>query len=173
MEVVNVIQGIWICVISGTNSHVTPFLSVCADVFPQRCWLLEAAVAEWAAARPLTSVDELVVFEMLQAAQALPTDGTHIRFLSGVCAPMFAQTIQVAETVSTLRTRVWLFTRVYAQVGFKGPRLTEATATDSTWVGLLSCVNADVLLQAGDQAESLSALQAVVRPISRGISCCV
>ncbi len=121
MEIVNVIHGVWVRVITGTNSHVTTFLPVRADVFPQRCGLLEAAVAEGAAARPLSSVDELVVFEVLQAAQALPADGTHVGFLSGVCASVFAQTVQVSEAVSTLRARVWLLTRVYAQVGFKSP----------------------------------------------------
>lgn len=114
MKVVNVINGVWVRVITGTNSHVTAFLPVCADVFPQRCRLLKAAIAEGAAARPLAGVDELVVFEVLQAAQALPTDGTHIGFLSGVCAPVFAQTVQVAEAVSTLRARVWLLTCVCA-----------------------------------------------------------
>lgn len=121
MKVVNVINGIWVRVVIGTNSHVTAFLPVRADVFPQRCRLLEAAVTEGAAAWPLPSVDELVMFEVLQAAQALPTDGTHIGFLPSVRAPVFAQTVQVPETVSTLRTRVRLLTCVYAQVGFKGP----------------------------------------------------
>ncbi len=121
MEVVNVIHGVWVRVITGTNSHVTAFLPVRADVFPQRRGLLEAAVAEGAAARSLSGVDELVVFEVLQAAQALPTDGAHVGFLPGVRAPVFAQTVQVAEAVSTLGARVWLLARVYAQVGFKRP----------------------------------------------------
>lgn len=121
MEIVNVIHGIWVRVVTGTNSHVAAFLPVCADVFPQRRRLLEAAVAEGAAARPLSGVDELVVFEVLQAAQPLPADGAHVGFLSGVCAPVFAQTVQVAEAVSTLRARVWLLACVYTQVGLKRP----------------------------------------------------
>lgn len=102
MEVVNIIHGIWVRVITGSDPHVTAFLPMRADVFPQRRGLLEAAVAEGAAAWSLSGVDELMVFEVLQAAQALSTDGTHVRFLSGVCAPVFAQTVQVAEAVSTL-----------------------------------------------------------------------
>lgn len=173
MEVVNIIHGVWVRVIAGANSQVTALLPVRADVFPQRCRLLEAAVAEGATAGSLSSVDELVVLEVLQAAQALPADGAHVWLLSRVRAPVFAQTVQVAEGVSTLRARVWLFTRVYAQVSLKSPRLAEAAAAHSTRVGLLSCVDADVLLQAGDQSEGLSTLQAVVRPISRGFHCCV
>lgn len=102
MKVVNVIHGVWVRVIAGTNPHVTAFLPVRADMLPQRCRLFEAAVAEGAAARSLSSVDELVVFEVLQATQALPADGAHIRFLPCVCASVFAQTVQVAEAVSTL-----------------------------------------------------------------------
>lgn len=169
MKVVNVIHGVWVRVITGTDSHVTAFLPVRADVLPQCRGLLEAAVAEGAAARSLSGVDELVVFEVLQAAQALPADGAHVWFLPRVCASVFAQTVQVAEAVSTLRTRVRFLTRVYAQVGLKGARLTETAATDRARVWLLSGVDANVLLQAGDQAEGLSALQAVVGPISRGL----
>lgn len=102
MKVVNVIHGIWVRVITGTNPHVTAFLPVCTDVLPQRRRLLEGAVAEGAAARSLSGVDELVVFEVLQAAQAFPADGAHIRFLPCMCASVFAQTVQVAEAVSTL-----------------------------------------------------------------------
>lgn len=120
MKVVNVIHGVWVRVVTGTNSHVTAFLPMCADVLPQRGGLLEAAVAEGAAARSLSGVDELVVFEVLQPAQTLPTDGAHVRFLSRVRASVFAQTVQVAEAVSTLRTRVRFLTCVYAQVGLKG-----------------------------------------------------
>lgn len=173
MEVVNVIHGVCVRVVTGTDPHVAAFLPVRADVFPQCGGLLESAVAEGAAARPLPGVNELVVFEVLQAAQALPADGAHVGFLPRVCAPVLAQTVQVAEAVSTLRARVWLLTRVYAQVGFKRSRLTEAAAADSTRVGLLSGVDADVLLQAGDQAESLSTLEAMVRPISRWFPYCV
>lgn len=119
METVNVIQSIWVGVIAGAHAHVATFLAVRADVFPQCSRFLEAAVAEGAAARSLSSVDELVMFKVLQTAQAFPTDSTHIRFLSGVCAPVFAQTVQVAEAVSTLRARVRFLTCVYAQVGFE------------------------------------------------------
>lgn len=119
METVYVVQSIWVGVITGAHAHVAAFLAVRTDVFPQCSRLLEAAVAEGAAARSLPSVDELVVFEVLQAAQALPTDCTHIGFLSGVCAPVFAQTVQVAEAVSTLRARVRLLSCVYAQVSFE------------------------------------------------------
>lgn len=90
MEVINVIHSVWVCVIIGSNSHVTTFLPVRTDVFPQRCGLFEAAVAEGTAARPLSSVDKLVVFEVLKAAQALPAYGTHVRFLSCVRAPVFS-----------------------------------------------------------------------------------
>lgn len=121
MEIVNVIHGVWVRVVAGPNSQVTALLPVRADVFPQRRGLLEAAVAEGATARPLSGVDELVVLKVLQATQALSADGAHVRFLPGVCAPVFAQTVQVAEGVSALRARVRLLTRVYAQVGFKGP----------------------------------------------------
>lgn len=121
MEVVYVIHGIWVCVIAGADPHVAAFLPVRADVFPQRRRLLEAAAAEGAAARPLSSVNQLVVLEMLQAAQTLPADGAHVRFLPGVRAPVFAQTVQVAEAVSTLGARVRLLARVDAQVGFEGP----------------------------------------------------
>lgn len=173
MEIVYIIHGVRVRVITGSDPHVTAFLPVRADVFPQRCRFLEAAVAEGAAAGSLSGVDELVVFEVLQAAQALPADGAHVGFLSGVCAPVLSQTVQVAEAISTLRARVRLLARVYAQVGLKRPGLAEATAADSTWVGLLSSVDADVLLQAGDKTERLSTFQAVVRPISRGFPCCV
>lgn len=173
MEVINVVHGVWVRVITGPDSHVTALLPVRTDVFPQRSRLFEAAVAERAAARSLSGVDELVVFEVLQAAQSLPTDGAHVGFLSRVRAPVFAQTVQVAEAVSTLRARVRLLACVYTQVSFKGAGLAEATATDSARVRLLSSVDADVLLQAGDQTEGLSALQAVMRTISRGLHYCV
>ena len=120
METVYVVQSIRVGVITGAHAHVAAFLAVRTDVFPQRSRLLEAAVAEGAAARSLPSVDELVVFEVLQAAQALPADGAHIWFLPRVRASVFAQTVQVAEAVSTLRTGVWFLTCVYAQVGLKG-----------------------------------------------------
>lgn len=121
MQVVNVINSVWVRVIAGTDSHVAPLLAMSTDVFPQCSGFLEAAVAEGAAARPLSGVDELVVFEMLQAAQALPTYGTDIRLLPRVRASVFAQAVQMAETVSALRARVWLLTCVYAQVRFKCP----------------------------------------------------
>lgn len=171
VEVVNVVHGVWVRVVAGADSHVTALLPVRADVLAQRRGLLEAAVAEGAAARPLAGVDELMVFEVLQAAQALPADGAHVGFLPGVRAPVFAQTVQVAEAVPALRAGVRLLARVYAQVGLERPGLAEAAAADSARVGLLAGVDADVLLQAGDQAEGLSALQAVVRPVSGGLPC--
>lgn len=79
----------------------------------------------------------------------------------------------MAEAVSTFGARVRLLACVYAQVGFERPGLAKATATDSTRVGLLPCVDADVLLQARDQAEGLPALQAVVRSICRGLPYCI
>lgn len=102
MEIVNVIHGVWVRVITGPDSQVTTLLPVRADVFPQRCGLLEAAVAEGATTWPFSSVDELVVLEVLQATQALSADGANIGFLASVCAPVFAQTVQVAEGVSAL-----------------------------------------------------------------------
>lgn len=102
VEVVNVVQNVLLCFVHGNNPQVTALLPVRADVFAQRRGLLEAAVAEGAAAGPLPGVDQLVVFQVLQAAQALPTDGTNVRFFPGVRAPVFAQTVQVAEAVPTL-----------------------------------------------------------------------
>lgn len=173
MEVVHIINGVLVRFVIGGDSHVTAFVAVGADVFPQRCGLFEGAVAEGTAARPLASVDELVVFEVLQAAQPLPTDGAHVRFLPRVRAAVLAQAIQVAEAVPALGARVRLLTGVYAQVRFQRPGLAEATAADATRVRLLSRVDADVLLQAGDQTEGLPTLQAVVRPVCRGLPCCV
>lgn len=116
MEVVHVIDGVWVGVVAAANRQLPALLAVRADVLSQRCRLLEGAVAEGAAAGPFPRVDELVVFKVLQAAQALPADGAHVRFLARVRAPVLAQTIQVAEAVPTLRAGVWLLTRVYAQV---------------------------------------------------------
>lgn len=121
MEVINVVHGVRVGVVARADSHVTTLLPVCADVFPQGRGLFEAAVAERAAARPLPGVDELVVFQVLQATQPLPTDGTHVGFLSRVRAPVFPQTIQVAEAVPALGARVRLLACVYAQVGFERP----------------------------------------------------
>lgn len=84
MEVVHIIHGVWVRVVAGANSQVAALLPVRADVLPQRGGLLEAAVAEGATAGSLSSVDELVVFEVLQAAQALPADGAHVRLLPRV-----------------------------------------------------------------------------------------
>lgn len=102
MKVVNVIHGVWVCLVASAQSHVATFLPVRADMLPQRRRLFKAAIAEGAAAGPLSGVDELVVFEMLQAAQTLPADGTHVGFLPRVRAAVFAQTVQVAETVAAL-----------------------------------------------------------------------
>lgn len=102
MQVVNVVHGVRVRVVAGTDSQVAALLPVGADVFPQRRRLLEAAVAEGAAAGPLPGVDELVVLEVLQATQALPADGAHVGFLSSVRAPVLAQTVQVAEAVPAL-----------------------------------------------------------------------
>lgn len=102
MEVINVVHGVWVGVFIGADSHVTAFLAVRADVFPQSRRLFESAVAERAAARPLSGVDQLVVFQVLQATEPLPTDGTHVGLLPRVGAPMFTQTIQVAEAISAL-----------------------------------------------------------------------
>lgn len=171
MEVVHVVQGVRVRVFTGAHSQVTAFLAVRANMLPQRRGLLEGAVAEGTAARPLPGVDELVVFEVLQAAQALPADGAHVRLLARVRAAMLAQTVQVAEAVPALGTRVRLLAGVDAQMCFERPRLAEAAAADSTGVRLLARVDADVLLQAGDQTEGLSALQAVVGAICGGLPC--
>lgn len=64
----------------------------------------------------------------------------------------------MAEDFRAIRAGVGLLASVNAKVGFQGPRLPEAAATHPTWVGLLSRVDADVLLQAGDEAEGLPTL---------------
>lgn len=155
MEVVNVVR---VRVVGGAYPHVAALLAVRAHVLAQRRGLLEGAVAERTAARPLPGVDELVVLEVLQAAQALPADGAHVGLLASVCAAVFAQAVQVAEAVPALGAGVRLLARVDAQVRFERPRLAEAAPADAARVGLLPRVDADVLLQAGDQTESLSAL---------------
>lgn len=169
MEVVDVIQSVRVRVLRGTDSHVASFLSVRADVLPERGGFFEGAVAEGAAAGPLARVDELVVLEVLQAAQALPTDGAHVGLLPRVRAPVLAQAVQVPEAVPALGAGVRFLARVNAQVRFQRPRLAEAAAADSARIGLLSGVDADVLLQAGNQAEGLSALQTVVGTVSGGL----
>lgn len=119
MEVVNVVNSVWIGFIIASDSHVSTFLSVGSDVFSERRGLLEAAAAEGTAAGSLSGVDELVVLEMLQSAQTFPTDGTHVGFLSCVRASVFAQTVQMSETVPTLRAGVRLLPRVDTQVSLQ------------------------------------------------------
>lgn len=171
VEIVHVVDGVRVSVVAGADPHVAALLAVRADVLPQRRRLLEGAVAEGAAAGSFPRVDQLVVLEVLQAAQALPADGAHVRLLAGVRAPVFAETVQVAEAVPTLGAGVRLLTCVYAQVSFQRPRLAEAAPADATGVRFLSGVDADVFFEAGNQTESLPTLQAVVRAISRGLAC--
>lgn len=118
MEIVHVINGVRVCVVAGADSQLPALLAVRADVFSERRRLLEGAVAKGAAAGSFPRVDELVVFEVLQATQALPADGAHVRLLTRVRAPVLAQAVQMAEAVATLRAGVRLLTRVYAQVSF-------------------------------------------------------
>lgn len=171
MEVVYVVYGLLFLVLVAPDAHVPSLILVCAYVFAQRCWLLKGAVAIGAAAGPFSSVNELVVLEVLQSTQALPTDATDVRLLSGVCTAMFAQTVQVAEAVSALRAGVGFLARVDAQVCFKSSGFTKTSATNATGIRFFSSVDADVLFQTGDQAESLATLDTVVRPVSSGRRC--
>lgn len=170
MEIVHVVDGVWVRVVAGADAQLPALLAVRADVFAQRRRLLEGAVAKGAAAGSLPGVDELVVFEVLQATQALPADGAHVRLLARVRAPVLAQTVQMAEAIPTLGAGVRLLARVYAQVSFQRPRLAEAAPADSARVWLLPSVDADVFFQAGDETEGLSTFQAVVWAISRRLA---
>lgn len=171
VEIVHVVDGVRVGVVAGAHAHVAALLAVRADVLAQRRRLLEGAVAEGAAAGPLPRVDELVVLQVLQAAQTLPADGAHVRLLARVRAPVLAQTVQVAEAVSALGAGVGLLARVDAQVRLQRPRLAEAAPAHAAGVRLLPGVDADVLFEAGDQTESLPALQAVVRAVARRLAC--
>lgn len=90
VKVVHVIYGLLFLVPIGSAAHVSTLVPVCADMFAQRGRFFEGAVAVGAAARPLSSVNELVMLEVLQSAQALAADATDVRFLTGMCAPVFA-----------------------------------------------------------------------------------
>lgn len=170
VEIVHVVDGVWVRVVAGADAQLAALLAVGADVLAQRRRLLEGAVAEGAAAGSLPGVDELVVLEVLQATQALPADGAHVRLLARVRAPVLAQAVQMAEAIPALGAGVRLLARVDPQVSFQRPRLAEAAPADPARVGLLPSVDADVLFQAGDEAEGLSAFQAVVRAISRRLA---
>lgn len=169
MEAIDVVHGVWVRLLAGADAHVAALVAVRPGVLAQRRGFLEGAVAEGAAAGPLPGVDELVVLEVLQATQALPADGAHVGLLARVRAPVLAQTVQVAEAVAAFGARVGLLAGVNAQVRFERPGLSEAAATHRARVRLLARVDADVLLQAGDQTEGLAALQAVMRPVRRGL----
>lgn len=171
MKVVYIVDGLLFLVLIGPDAHVPSLILVCAHVFAQRCRLLKGAVAVGAAAGPLSSVNELVVLKVLQSTQAFPTDAADVRLLAGVRTAMFAQTVQMAEAVSALRARVGFLACVDAQVCFKSSGFTETSAANATGIRLFPSVDANVLFQTRDEAESLPTLNTVVRPIGSGPRC--
>lgn len=121
MQAVDVVDGVGVRLLgAGGHGQMACLLSVRAHVLSQRRRLLEGAVAEGAAARPLAGVDQLVVLQVLQATQPLAADGTHVGLFAGVRAPVLAQAVQVAEAVAALGAGVWLLACVDPQVGFEG-----------------------------------------------------
>lgn len=93
MEAVDVVQGVWVRILSHACLHVARLFTVSADMLAQRRRLLEGAVAEGAAAGFLSGVDALVVLQVLQSAQTLATDGTHVGLVTSVGALVLAQAI--------------------------------------------------------------------------------
>lgn len=93
MEAVDVVQGVWVWLLSQACLHVARLLTVSADMLAQRRRLLEGAVTEGADAGFLSSMDALVVLQVLQSAQTLATDGTHVGLVTSVGALVLSQAV--------------------------------------------------------------------------------
>lgn len=143
---------------------------MCTEVFPQTSRIFKASVAKWAAARPLSRVYALVVFQMLQAAEPFPADAAYIWFFTSVCAAVLPQAIEMTKLRSAVGAGIRFLTRVDAEVSLKSPGLAETAATDCARIRFLSSVDPQVLFQARDQTESLAALQTQVRTFPRCLS---